>query len=195
MKIETNSRQVPKSTEYTTDKKYNDLLYSYLQCNSDMSVGGTRVVDKKIINYSKIGADLNMSRQTASKRFKSLVELGLVVLEDGKYRLEKLDACLAALVPYKTLKLLVDAFSDYAISIYVYLLTRYIAEGERQFMTTTAQMKKFIGISTATTSNNDTITNILDVLQSTGLIEYHRKQDLEKTCTYINKVYNVPKKC
>ena len=39
MKIEekprVNSRQIPKTVKYCTDKRYNDIVYAYLQCISE----------------------------------------------------------------------------------------------------------------------------------------------------------------
>ena len=66
---------------------------------------------------------------------KNLEKLGLVVKNDSKkrYELTTLDATMAALVPYPTLKLLVDALSENSISTYVYLLNRYVANNERPF--------------------------------------------------------------
>lgn len=195
MKTEANSRQIPKTVEYTTDKKYNDLLYSYLQCKSEPGEGGVRFIKKSDINFSKIGDDLNISRQTISKRFKNLLQLELIVLKEDVYELTKLEPYLASLVPYKTLKLLVDVFNDYSISLFVYLLNRYIAEEEKPFITTMAQMKGHIGIATSTTSNNDTVSNILMVLKSVGLIEYHLKHEVDRSLLIIDCVRNVPKMC
>ena len=35
MKIETNSRQIPTNSSITSAKQYCDLLYAWLQCNSE----------------------------------------------------------------------------------------------------------------------------------------------------------------
>jgi len=47
--------------------------------------------------------------------------------------LELLPADVAALIPEKTLNLLVNALNDNSISTYIYLLRRYIANNERPF--------------------------------------------------------------
>lgn len=100
--------------------------------------------------------------------------MGLVEeLTPDIYKIIILEKNAASLIPYETLKLLVDALSENAISVYIYMLNRYIANGEKSFQFTLDQVKKYIGISTATRSNNDTITNILCVLQKIGLIEYN----------------------
>lgn len=171
------SRQVPKIKKIIADKKYHDILYSYLQSQSkwDGEIGHPRYVDKKVINFSKIGKVLGISRQTASKRFQNLVTLGLISEEPndkGDYILSLLPADVAALIPEKTLNLLVDTLSENSISTYIYLLRRYIANNERPFQFSVDDIKNFIGISTTTRSNNDVVDNILYVLQKIDLIKY-----------------------
>lgn len=171
------SRQVPKIKEIIANKKYHDILYSYLQTQSewDGEIGHPRYVNKKLINFSKIGNILGISRQTASRRFQNLVTLGLISEKpnnEGNYILELLPADVAALIPEKTLNLLVNALNDNSISTYIYLLRRYIANNERPFQFSIDDIKKFIGISTSTTSNNEVVNDILYVLQKIGLIKY-----------------------
>lgn len=108
LKIQPNSRQVPKAKDICSNKKYYDILYAYLQCISvrDEKMG-TRYFFKRDINFSKLGEMFNLSRQTVSTRFKNLKELGLVVeMDKDKFRLVELSADLASLVPYNTLKLI-----------------------------------------------------------------------------------------
>lgn len=171
------SRQVPKIKKIVADKKYHDILYSYLQSQSkwDGEIGHPRYVDKKVINFSKIGKVLGISRQTASKRFQNLITLGLISEEPndkGDYILSLLPTDVAALIPEKTLNLLVDTLSENSISTYIYLLRRYIANNERPFQFSVDDIKNFIGISTATRSNNEVVDNILYVLQKIDLIKY-----------------------
>ena len=114
-----------------------------------------------------------MSRQTISKKFNNLIELNLVVAKnDTTYLLTELNANIAALVPYKTLKLITDTLNEHSINTYVYLLNRYYANQCKSFQFTLAQVKEYIGICASTRSNDDTITNILFVLQKLGLIKY-----------------------
>jgi hypothetical protein len=56
--------------------------------------------------------------------------LGLVKdLNDNYYEIIELEQNVAALIPYETLKLLVDTLSERAISTYIYLFNRYFASG------------------------------------------------------------------
>ena len=75
-----------------------------------------------------------------------------------------LSSDIASLIPNPTLKLITDTLNEYSISVYVYLLMRYIANGEETFLFKLSDIKKHIGICATTRSNDDVITNILFVL-------------------------------
>lgn len=197
LKVQSNSRQVPSVKEYTANKKYNDLLYGVLQEMSYIDSDKIRYVNKSDINYSDLGNRIKSSRQTASTRFKSLIEIGLIsfVEDEKRYKLNYLDKSIASLVPFDTLKAINDALSQNSISIYVYLLKRFLANQEKEYIVTMKQMKEFIGITSKSTSNNSTINNILNVLSKIGLVEYELVQtDRETRNIVIKKVNNVIKK-
>lgn len=151
------------------------MIYSYLQVISyfDEKVDTNRWLYKKDVNFSRMAEKFGLSRQTVSTRFKNLKELGLIV-EKGKdaYELKTLENDLAALIPFNTLSLLVDALSDNAISIYTYLLIQYIKNENKPFIFTLEQLKQQVGICATTRSNDNIITNILFVLEKIGLIKY-----------------------
>lgn len=172
-----NMRQIPKTKEYCANKEYYDILYGYLQQQSQWEQkknNNRRYVNKKLINFSQLGRQLGISRQTVSNKFKKLIKLGLVIDEPGdKYYLTPLSADIASLIPNPTLKLITDTLNEYSISVYVYLLMRYIANNEEMFQFKLSDVKKHIGICSTTRSNDEIITNILFVLQKIGLIKYH----------------------
>ena len=182
MKIEKNSRQVPSIPTYTADKKYCDLLYGYLQELSYCEVIDgevTRYVDSSSFNYTTLGEAIGLKRVTASKKFKYLVEeLGLVefIEKEKRYKLINLDKSISSLVPYETLRQLNHSLSQNSISLYVYLMKRWYAEGQNEYQVTMSQMKSFIGIATTTTSNNDVINDILNVLTLLGLVKVEKRQ-------------------
>lgn len=63
LKIQPNSRQVPKTKDICANKKYYDILYAYLQCISVRDeLTGIRYFTKKDINFSKLGDMFNLSR-------------------------------------------------------------------------------------------------------------------------------------
>jgi DNA-binding Lrp family transcriptional regulator len=194
LKVQPNSRQIPSNEIYTADKKYNDLLYGTLQEMSYVGNEGIRYVNKSDISYVKLAEKLNLTRQTVSSRFKHLLEIGLINYEEEnkRYQLCSVDKTLCSLVPFETLRKLNNTLNQNTISIYVYLLKRFIANGEQPYQVLMAQMKKFIGIATTTTSNNAVITDILCVLQLLKLIdmEYVKGED-NKTNIVIKVVRNV----
>ena len=199
--IQNNSRQVPSIERYTADKKYSDLLYGILQEMSYSEVindNVTRYVDKKDIVFSKLADRIDLTRQVVSTKFKNLIQLGLIeyVEKERRYKLNYLDKSVSALVPFETLRKLNNTLSQNSISLFVYLLKRYIANNQKEFIVTMGQMKRFIGIASNTTSNNEVINDILDVLKMIGLIKTElRNIEDNKTVIVITQVNNVIKNC
>lgn len=190
LKIQPNSRQIPSNELYTADKKYNDLLYGTLQEMSYIGDENIRYVNKSDISYVKLAQKLNLTRQTVSTRFKHLLEIGLINYEEAnkRYQLCSVDKTLCSLVPFDTLRRLNNTLNQNTISIYVYLLKRFIANGEQPYQVLIAQMKSFIGIATTTTSNNVVITDILRILQLLKLIDLEYVKDEENKTNIIIKV-------
>jgi predicted transcriptional regulator len=202
LKIQSDSRQIPSIETYTADKKYYDLLYGYLQeiSYSEKLPGedfSTRYINKKDITFEKLGNKLNMSRPTASKYFKNLVDMDLIeeIKDQKRYKINRLDNSIATLIPFETLRQINNTLNHNAISIYVYLLKRYIANNEKEFVYTRNQLKSFCGIATDTNSNDEVITDILHILELLGLIERRSEQNEEnKTFNYVTVVRNQIKK-
>ena len=188
LQIQTNSRQVPKTKTICANKKYYDILYAYLQCVSIRDeYDGKRYFYKKDINFSKLGEIFDLTRQTISTKFKNLTELGLVIkIDENTYQLLELEPDIATLIPYKTLKLLTDALNQNSISTYVYLLNQYYSNGCKPFVFTIEQIKKYIGISTSTRSNDEIVNNILYILQQIGLIRYSVINQKQEADTFQN---------
>jgi predicted transcriptional regulator len=198
LKIQPNSRQVPSIQTYTADKKYHDLLYGLLQVMSySEKLPGdsiaSRYVDKKDISFQSMAEQIGLTRQTTSTKFKNLISLGLIEEDKDRkrYKLMYLDNSIATLVPFETLSKLNNSLNHNAISIYVYLLKRYIAAGEKEFCYTRNQLKSFCGLAQNTNNNDNIINDILDVLILLGLIERRYEQtETNKTLTYITCVRN-----
>lgn len=174
MKVVKNSRQVPSAKDFTSNKNYFDLMYGYLQEISQPALNGNRYIEKKEVSQTKLADVLKITRNTAAKRFKGLIDMGLISYdeESKRYILTYLNRDLATLVPEHTLGLLVDGLSQHSISIFVYLLNRYLANGEKPFDVLMSQLKAWIGISENTTSNNSIVSNVLEVLKALGLVDY-----------------------
>lgn len=195
------SRQIPKVKTYTASKKYNDLLYGVLQEMSQVTEEGgvkIRYIVEKDVSYSQLGVRLGLTRQTVSTKFKNLISLGLIVEDSERKRfiLKQLDQTDGSLIPFKTLKILNNTLSHNAISTFVYLLNRFIAAGEIPYVVTLKQVKEFIGIAASTSSNDDIVTDIFQVLKLIGLIDYGKVYDDDyKSYFTVKSVRNVIKEC
>lgn len=202
--IKSNSRQIPSSKEYLSNAKYCDLLYGYLQSISkrDPEKNNCRYILKRQISFSSISSVLNMSRQTVSKKFKAMLEgeknsLPLIRYEEQekKYYLIDLQKSIATLVQHNTLQILISSLQQRVLSIYVYLLNRYIASGCNQFQYTLEQLKKVVGIGYKSTGNNYIINSALIILKKLGLLQYRyeivkEENKHEKTKCYISWMTN-----
>ena len=115
-----------------------------------------------------------MSRKTIASYFEYLMAQGLITYneKDEYYYLTTLERDVANLIEYHTLIKLTNTIQKDGISVYAYLLNRYIANSETPFVATMSQIKDYIGIATSTTSNNGKIDDILDILQRLQLINY-----------------------
>lgn len=195
MEIKKNSRQIPSTSGITREKDYCDLLYAWLQCNSErINVTSTsRRINKSLVKWAAIEKDFTrtlsdgttgkiMSRKTIAKYFKHLEDKGLIQLQsDGYYYLTVLDDDEANLIEYNTLSKLINVFQKNSLSIYIYLFNRYYASGFQPFIATIKQIKDFIGIATTTTSNNIIIDDTIDILKRLGLLDYKIKFEENKS--------------
>ena len=178
LKIKPNSRQIPKEQEICRNKDYYDILYSYLQTISVLEEDGCRYVYKKDVNFSKLAEIFDSTRQTISKKFKSMCDekLNLITLvDDKKYRLNLLEGKKAMLIPQSTLRILNNTLKERAVSVYVYLLNRYYANDCNEFIITLTQIKNHVGLSNKSKSNNEIVTDILYVLKKLKLLDYRKE--------------------
>lgn len=171
-----NERQIPKTKEFLCNPLYWDIVYGYIQVNSEWDgiKGHPRILPKKKAVFTKIGEYLGLSRQTVAKHFKDLGAEGLNLikkLDNGDYEITILDNEVATLIDSHTLRMLTCACNDHTISIYVYLYSRWKASQEGGFIFTIEQLKKVIGIGCDSTSNNYIINAIINVLCLIGVLE------------------------
>ena len=197
MDIKKNSRQMPSTTSIVREKDYCDLLYAWLQCNSERENINTsrRRIEKKKVKWASIERDFSrqlsdgsiekaMSRKTIAKYFSYLIDEKLVIDEnDDYYYLAVLDPQDGNLIEYNTLSKLMNVLQKNSISIYIYLFNRFYANGCEPFVATFRQIKDYIGIATTTTSNNAVIDDTIDILKRIGLLDYRLKVlEDNKTC-------------
>ena len=187
-------RQMPKTQEYFQNPLYWDVIYGYIQANSEWDgvEGHPRVLPKSKAVFSRIAAQFKMSRQTVSNKFADLENgrkgkqgLGLIKkLDNGDYELRILDNEIATLIDSKTLRMLTSFCNDNVINIYIYLFGRWKASGEKDFVFTYEQLKKVIGIGDKSTSNNYIIKDIINVLCLMELLEIQADTELSDNGGY-----------
>lgn len=203
--IKKNSRQIPSSSSIIKEKDYCDLLYAWIQCNSERTAPTSqdRRIPKKMLNWSAIERDFTrpipgdkpekvMSRKTISKYYDHLKEKGLLKEQnDGYVYLTLLNPDEANLIEYNTLSKLLNVLQKNSLSIYIYLFNRYYANGRQPYIATIKQIKEFIGIATTTTSNNLIVSDTIDILKRLKLLDYKLLQDEQKTYFEFQWVSNV----
>ncbi len=193
MQIQKNSRQMPRKAEIVSSKDYCDLVYSWFQCMSELDPDGvTRYIPNAQINISAIGRDLGMDRRTVGRYVKKLYENELLEDRDGKTILKILEKTAATLVPYPTLRQIQNSLHRNSVSIFVYLLNRFVGNMELPYFITYNELKKYVGISTSTASNNVVVSDILKTLKALKLVDYETIQTDATRCNIqIKKVTNI----
>lgn len=185
MEIAKNSRQMPSASMIIREKDYCDLLYAWLQCNSEREnlVSPRRRLEVKKVKWVSIekaftrtlsdgSVEKVMSRKTIAKYFNHLLDRNLISDGgDGYYYLTVLDASEANLIEWETLNKLTNVLQRNSLNIYIYLFNRYCANGYQPFIATLRQIKDFIGIASSTTSNNIIIDDTIDILKRLKLLD------------------------
>lgn len=205
MEMQHNSRQIPSNKQYTANKQYSDLVYGYLQQKSMLDEkSGVRFLLKKDVKFVQIARDLDLSRQTVSRKINNLIEEGLLYYDEKNkiYILTKLEAELAALMPCDTVRILCVNLKERSLSVLAYLIKTYIQHYERPFEVNLDIMKEQVGLNVDNRGNNNQIIkDIFVLLKTLGLIEYRAERELDidtggfKTRYVIEQVNNKVRFC
>ena len=193
MQVFYDSRQIPSDKSLTGNKKYSDLLYGYLQVVSEREEGtNIRYIDKKNLKFTKIAADLQISRQTVASRLNNLIDMGLLKYDEVKKRYEfiTIQKDLAALLPKPTVRILCNTLRERSLSILAYLLKSYFQHGQKPFNINIDILKAQVGLSSANRGvNNEVITDTLILLKKLGFIDYKVVKEMDKVSGGFKTVY------
>ena len=139
-KTDNNKRRMPTGKGVMDDKKFNDLVYAYLQSISYKidSVSEYRFIYKNQLNYARISRELKMNLRTLKSKIKYLFETGFVrEKQSGEltiYELPNLKEYYF-LIPNETLRYMVDTCNENVIIIYAYLGQLRNALGNKSYFT------------------------------------------------------------
>ena len=193
MEVFYDSRQIPSDKSLTGNKKYSDLLYGYLQVVSEREEGtNIRYIEKKNLKFTKIAADLQISRQTVASRLNNLIDMGLLKYDEVKKRYEfiTIQKDLAALLPKPTVRILCNTLRERSLSILAYLLKSYFQHGQKPFNINIDILKAQVGLSSANRgTNNEVITDTLILLKKLGFIDYKVVKEMDKVSGGFKTVY------
>ena len=193
MQVFYDSRQIPSDKSLTGNKKYSDLLYGYLQVVSEREEGtNIRYIEKKNLKFTKIAADLQISRQTVASRLNNLIDMGLLKYDEVKKRYEfiTIQKDLAALLPKPTVRILCNTLRERSLSILAYLLKSYFQHGQKPFNINIDILKAQVGLSSANRgTNNEVITDTLVLLKKLGCIDYKVVKEMDKVSGGFKTVY------
>lgn len=182
MKMCYDSRQIPSDKRYTSNKKYSDLLYGYLQSISQKDEdSNVRYILKKDCKFSNIAEVLQISRQTVSSKINNLIEMGLLFYNADlkRYELVTIQQDLAALLPQPTVRILCNTLKERSLSILAYLLKTYFQHEQKPCLINIDIMKAQLGLNVQNRGfNNEIITDTLTLLKSLGFIDYNVTKEL-----------------
>lgn len=116
-----NKRRIPTGGTIMEDKKYNDLIYAYLQSISYRDPNKEdRYVWKNQFLKRDVAKLLRINFRTFQRKFDYLIESGYIIEKEDLYELPKVSQW-NFFIPVDTLKFLVDATNEDIITVYAYL--------------------------------------------------------------------------
>lgn len=121
MEITENKRRIPTGGTVMEDKKFNDILYAYLQSISYRDPNKEdRYVWKNDCKREDLAKALKMNLSTLKRKFNHLVSNGYIVEKEDTFELPKVSQW-NFFIPVETLKFLIDTTNEDIITVYAYL--------------------------------------------------------------------------
>ena len=121
MEITENKRRIPTGGTVMEDKKFNDILYDYLQSISYRDPNKEdRYVWKNDCKREDLAKALKMNLSTLKRKFNHLVSNGYIVEKEDIFELPKVSQW-NFFIPVEILKFLIDTTNEDIITVYAYL--------------------------------------------------------------------------
>lgn len=121
MEITENKRRIPTGGTVMEDKKFNDILYAYLQSISYRDPNKEdRYVWKNDCKREDLAKALKMNLSTLKRKFNHLLSNGYIVEKEDTFELPKVSQW-NFFIPVETLKFLIDTTNEDIITVYAYL--------------------------------------------------------------------------
>lgn len=121
MEITENKRRIPTGGTVMEDKKFNDILYAYLQSISYRDPNKEdRYVWKNDCKREDLAKALKMNLSTLKRKFNHLVSNGYIVEKEDIFELPKVSQW-NFFIPVEILKFLIDTTNEDIITVYAYL--------------------------------------------------------------------------
>lgn len=121
MEITENKRRIPTGGTVMEDKKFNDILYAYLQSISYRDPNKEdRYVWKNDCKREDLAKALKMNLSTLKRKFNHLLSNGYIVEKEDTFELPKVSQW-NFFIPVETLNFLIDTTNEDIITVYAYL--------------------------------------------------------------------------
>ena len=121
MEITENKRRIPTGGTVMEDKKFNDILYAYLQSISYRDPNKEdRYVWKNDCKREDLAKALKMNLSTLKRKFNHLVSNGYIVEKEDIFELPKVSQW-NFFIPVEILNFLIDTTNEDIITVYAYL--------------------------------------------------------------------------
>lgn len=203
------TRRIPTGENIMDDKRYNDLIYAYMQSVSNrVPEKEDRYVWKNNFKKKEVAKILKINFRTFQRKFNHLIDNGYVIETEDTYELPKISKW-NFYIPLDTLRYLINSANEDVITVYAYLgqmkksideENKRTGENKRAYFTE-SKLLMFMGYKINRNINGEVIempsnnskdwskiNDIITCLKNNGLLECKEEKELYNG-KYIYKTY------